>query len=818
MARSRGVAGAPVRPLAARALRRRSDPKSLGFQSTEDLESFNGLIGQDRALNAVRFGTSIGHRGFNLYALGPEGSGRHTAIRTILEAKAAEVATPDDWVYVNNFETPHRPRAIRLPPGSAARLRDAMAALIDDLATAIPTLFQSEDYRIRRRALDEEFEGANEDAFDDLKQKAEAESIAILRTPMGFALAPVQNGEVVKPEAFNALPAEQREAIQKTIEVLQKDLEQVLQQLPALEKDRRDKLRKLNAEMAGITVGLAIQDVNRQFNEIEAVGTYLEEVKKDLIENAQIFLQGTEGEEQAQFPTGAARFLVDPRFRRYSVNVIVDHCDHDPGAPIVREEYPTLANIVGRVEHISQMGALVTDFTLIKPGALHRANGGYLILDARRILTQPFAWEALKRCLRSNCVTITSAADQMGSAMTTSLEPDPIPLDAKVVLIGDRQLYYLLVNREPEFVELFKVQVDFEEQVERTDESVQEFARLIGTIAKKENLKALTAAGVARVIDEASRMADDAERISLRVGPLADLLKEANFWAGEARRRRITDKDIGRAVAERHHRSDRIREASLESIAREIVLIDTDGESVGQINGLSVLSIGDFRFGRPTRITARARMGTGQVVDIEREVELGGPLHSKGVLILSSYLSSRFALDEPMSLWASLVFEQSYGGVDGDSASSTELYALLSVLADTPIRQDLAVTGSVNQLGEVQAIGGVNEKIEGFYDVCAERGLTGNQGVLVPVANVQHLMLREDIVKAAASRQFHVYPIETIDQGITLLTGIAAGERDASGVYPDGTINARVESKLRAFAEARRAFAARDGADRSGEE
>ena len=810
MSHSETGTGRTIEPLKVAALRTVCDPSSLGFKTTEELEVFDGLVGQDRALNAMHFGANIERKGFNLFALGPQGAGRHTAVRTMLEGKAKDEPPPDDWVYVNNFETPHKPRAVRLPAGVAAQLRDAMTALIDDLAVAIPSLFESEDYRNRRRAVDEEFESANEDAFEDLKGKAQAQSIAILRTPMGFALAPMKDGEVVKPEEFNTLSTDERAAIQAKIESLQKDLEKVLQQLPRHEKERRDKVRKLNAELAGITVGLSIQDVVRQFDTIEVLREYLGEVKQDLIDNAQIFLEAIAGGEEAPFSPGPANRMNDPRFRRYAVNVMVANGEHGPGAPIVAEEHPTLANLVGRVEHQSQMGTLVTDFTLIKPGALHRANGGYLMLDARRVLSEPFAWEALKRCLRAERVAITSAADQLGFATTTSLEPDPIPLDVKVVLIGERQLYYLLVSLDPDFSELFKVEVDFEEQVDRSDVAVSDFARLIGGVSVRENLKPLTAAGVARTIDEAARMADDAERMSLRIGPLADLLREADYWAGEARREQIIDEDVERAVAERIHRSDRIRENSLEYITRDIVLIDTDGEAVGQINGLSVMGIGDFRFGRPTRITARVRMGSGKVVDIEREVELGGPLHSKGVLILSGFLSSHYALDEPISLWASLVFEQSYGGVDGDSASSAELYALLSALSGVAIRQDLAVTGSVNQLGQVQAIGGVNEKIEGFFDVCRERGLTGRQGVLIPAANVKHLMLRGDVVEAAAAGEFHVYPIETVGEGIALLTGTPAGERDDTGRYPEGTINALVENRLSEFAQARRRFAMRD--------
>jgi lon-related putative ATP-dependent protease len=809
MTETRDPADHPIAPLDASRLRTRCDPGALGFASTEELQPLEALVGQDRALGAIRFGASIKRPGFNLFALGTAGTGRHTAIRALLEEKAKAEPAPDDWVYVNNFDVAHKPKALRLPPGTAVRLRDCMNALVDDLAAAIPALFESDDYRARRRAIDEQAEEAHEKAFDALRQKAEEQSVGILRTPMGFALAPLRDGQVIKPEVFNDLPREERAEIEKKIAGLQEELEAVLMQLPMIQKEHRDRIRELNSEFAGRTVGLSIEQAAREFSGLDSVRDHLAAVEKDLVDNVQIFLEQASASEGQPFTMGGTSRQNDPRFRRYSVNVLVANGEPGTGAPVVFEAHPTLANIVGRVEHISQMGALVTDFMLIKAGALHHANGGYLVIDARRLLTQPFSWEALKRNLSAGCITIASAAEELSLITTISLEPDPIPLQVKVVLVGERLLYYLLASLDPDFPELFKVEADFDEEIERSADTTGLYARLISTIAGREGLRPLTVDGVARVIDEASRRAEDAERLSLQIGPLADLLREADFWAGEDKRDRITQKDVDRAVRQRIRRSDRIRERSLEQITRGNVLIDTDGAVVGQINGLAVTSLGNLSFGRPSRITARVRMGAGKVVDIEREVELGGPLHSKGVLILSSFLSARYALDRPMSLWASLVFEQSYGGVDGDSASSAELYALLSALAELPLRQDLAVTGSVNQIGQVQAIGGVNQKIEGFYDVCAQRGLTGRQGVLIPASNVKHLMLREDVVEAAAQGRFHIYPVETIDQGIELLTGRPAGRRGDDGRFPEGTVNARVEDRLAGYAAVRREYAAR---------
>ncbi len=805
----------PVKPIKPAALRASCNPRSLGFKSTNELEPIDTLIGQERAFNAIRFGTEINQPGYNLFALGPQGTGRHTAVLSYLSKKAKDEVAPDDWVYVFNFKSAHHPQAIQLPPGVAAKFRNSMAELVDDLRVAIPALFQSDEYREKRRVIDAELEEKQERTLEELRQKAEAQEVGIMRTPMGFALAPMHKGQVIKPKVFNALPKAKRRVIEEKIGELQKDLASALEQIPQLEKQHRDKIRNLNAELTGVVVDTSIKTVAGRFARIEVIQKRLVEVREDLIEHAELFLEQTEAETASAFPHNPEVQTADPRFNRYLVNVMVNN-DNDgdrKGAPLVSEDHPTLANLVGRIEHISQFGALITDFTMIRPGALHQANGGYLIVDARKILSEMFSWEALKRALRSKSVTIISAAEQLGVTSTISLEPEPIPLKVKVVLIGERLLYYLLCSLDTDFSDLFKVEVDFDEELERSEENVALYARLIAAIAKREKLRPLNASGVARVIDEAARFSQDAERLSLRVGQLADLLREADFWAAETGHRRIAAGDIERAVNEQINRADRIRERSHELIDRNIVLIDTAGETIGQVNGLSVISLGNYSFGRPSRITARVRMGSGKVIDIERETKLGGPLHSKGVLILSSFLAATYAPDIPMSLWASIVFEQSYGGVDGDSASSAELYALMSALAEIPIRQSLAVTGSVNQNGQVQAIGGVNEKIEGFYDICQARGLTGDQGVLIPAANMKHLMIRPEIVKAAAKGRFNIYPVETINQGIELLTGFPAGMRRGDGLFTPNSINARIETRLRQFAEARMKFATKADAN-----
>lgn len=806
--------GAPsLSPVTPKMLRPSCDPRSLGFKTTAELQPIDTLIGQERALGALRFGSDIDQPGYNLFALGPQGTGRHTTIYSYLKGKASDATAPDDWVYVHNFASAHRPQAVRLPAGIAVRFRDSMEELVDDLRHAIPEVFQSDEYRERRRAIDMDFEETQERAFEELNRKAKEQDIAILRTPMGFALAPMSEGQAIKPEVFNLLPKEQKEAIEEKISELQKDLTAVLEKLPLLQKQHRGQIRDLNTELTESIFDTSIKAIADRFAEIEVIHERLTEVRKDLVDHVELFLPQNEDEAAGRVPRGPTAQGADPRFNRYLVNVMISNDvdgDHK-GAPLVTEDHPTLANVVGRIEHIAQFGALMTDFTMIRPGVLHRANGGYLMLDARKVLTEPFSWEALKRALRSGTITIVSAAEQLSLASTISLEPEPIPLKVKVVLIGERILYYLLSTLDPDFAELFKVEVDFDEELPRSAENVELYARLIASIASKEKLRPLNASGVARVIEETARLAGDAERLSLRIGQLADLLREADFWAADAKRKTIAAVDVDRAVAEQIHRADRIRERSHEAIERGTILIETEGAATGQVNGLSVISLGSFSFGRPSRITVRVRVGSGKVIDIERETKLGGPLHSKGVLILSGYLAANYARDVPMSLWASIVFEQSYGGVDGDSASSAELYALLSALAEAPISQALAVTGSVNQYGQIQPIGGVNEKIEGFFDVCKARGLSGSQGVLIPASNVKHLMLRPDVVAAAKGGTFSIYPVQTIGQGIELLTGIHAGERGAGGLFPPDSINGRVEARLMQFAENRKLFAMNDG-------
>lgn len=806
----------PLDPLSPEALYRRCDLSGLSFETTADLPDISEVPGQDRAVAAIRFGIGIRQKGYNLYALGAPGTGKHTTLRQYLDDAASRESAPPDLCYVHNFETSHRPIALLLPRGTGVRLRDDMQRLVEDLQTAIPAVFEGEDYRNRRQVIDEEFKQRQESAFEKLQQRGRERDVAMVRTPMGLALAPAPKGEVLSPEEFRALPDEHRRRLQSDIEALQSELEETVRQFPEWDKERRDRLRDLNREVTSVAVSRSIAPLRHAYGEFPAIMSHLEAVERDLVENADAFLPQPAEPSIAQVLGGKPRLGDNGRLRRYQVNVVVDSSGL-AGAPVIYEDNPTYPNLVGRVEHQAAMGALVTDFTLIKAGALHRANGGYLLLDARKLLQQPFAYDSLKRALYARELRIESLGQLLSAVSTVSLEPEAVPLAVKVVLVGERELYYMLSAYDPDFPELFKVAVDFDDETDRDPSTTEAYARLIATIARGEPLKPFDRSAVARTIEHCSRLVSDAEKLTARLGNMADLMREADYWASKAGREVVSAADVQAAIDAQIHRSDRLRERSHEAIERGIVLIDTKGERIGQANGLSVISLGGFSFGRPSRITATVRLGRGEVIDIERKVELGGPIHSKGVLILSSFLASRYALEHPLSLSASLVFEQSYGGVDGDSASSAELYTLLSALSGLPIRQSFAVTGSVNQHGEVQAIGGVNEKIEGFFDVCVERGLTGDQGVLIPDSNRKHLMLRADVVEAVAAGRFRIFAVRTIDEGIELLTGVPAGVRDETGAFPERTVNRLVEDRLIALAERRTIIGRNEVASLTGE-
>jgi len=788
-----------IDPLPSERLARRCDPREFAFETTAELQAIDDVIGQARAARAVQFGIGIRREGYNLFVMGPPGSGKHTLVRKHIAAYATGAERPADWVYVNNFEQPQKPTAIGLPPGRGEALRRDMESLVEELRAAIPAVFESDEYSAKVESIDAEFTERHEREFAALGEEATQHKIALLRTPTGFSFAPLKEGEIMTPEEFAKLPDAEQERIQTAIGALQAKLEKLVRGVMRLRKERIERVRALNREMTLLAVGHVVDDLKERYRDLPRVVEYLDAVQKDVLDHADDFRK------PAEVPAALAQIAQReaPSLRRYSVNVLVDNGEPD-GAPLVIEDHPTFQNLIGRIEHIAQLGTLVTDFNLIKSGALHRANGGHLLIDAMKLLVQPFAWEGLKRALLRKEIRIESLGEMYSLVATVSLEPEPIPLQTKVVLFGERIIYYLLQAYDPDFGKLFRVAADFGDDFDRNAHNTDAFAKLLAAQAAREGLLPLDRSGVARAVDFASRYAGDGRKLTAQVRRIGDLLAEADHAARSAGRSVIAASDIEDADAAQRDRSDRVRERIEEEILRGSLLIDTDGAKVAQVNGLSVLALGDYAFGSPTRITATTRLGEGQMIDIQREIELGGAIHSKGVLILSAFLAARFSANRPHSLAASLVFEQTYGEVEGDSASLAELCALLSSLADVPIRQSLAVTGSVNQLGVVQPIGAVNEKIEGFFEICRARGLTGAQGVLIPAANVDDLMLRDDVIAAARDGTFRIYPVRTVDEAIEILTGVPAGDAEAVGEGPQVTVNGRVAARLREYSTARR--------------
>jgi predicted ATP-dependent protease len=791
-------------------LRRSCDPARFTFTTTADLPDSPLVLGQDRAVAAIRFGIGMKDEGYNLFALGPLGAGKHAIVRRYLEEQAAALPPGRDWCYVHNFAQPHRPRALSLPKGMGRRFRDDVARLVSELRTAITAALETEEYRRRHQQIHDEFSARRDRALEALRDRAAARDVALIRTPLGLTLAAMRNAEVLDADAFEQLPDAERQRLRAAVTEFEAELERILHEVPKWHRETHEKIRALTHADTKTAVDALIDELKKAYAGESGVQEYLASLEQDVIENAEDLRQPKDEEPAGPLDVLMARVgATHSPLGRYQVNVFEGL--PQPGAPVVYEDRPTFQNLVGRIEHVAQMGTLVTDFTHIKPGALHRANGGYLILDARRMLIEPFAWEGLKRALRAHAIRIESLGETLSLVSTVSLDPEPIPLSVKVVLLGEPLLYYLLYEFDPDFRELFKVAVDFDASIDRSDAHEVLYAGVIGTLARRAGVKPLTPGGVAAVLDHGARVVGDAGKLWVGMDRLTDLLREAGYWAEQAHRAAIDATDVQRAVDAKIERAGRPRAHLLEDISRGTIAIATRGAVAGQVNGLSVIELGGVAFARPSRITARVRLGAGTLVDIEREVELGGPIHSKGVLILSGFLAGRYVPDQPLSLSASLVFEQSYGGIEGDSASSAELYALLSALADVPVKQGIAVTGSINQRGEVQAIGGVNEKIEGFFDVCNAGGLTGEQGVLIPAANTRHLMLRSDVVEAAAAGRFHIYAVHTVDQALEVLTGLPAGARGDDGRFAEGTVNFLVEQRLKRFAEQARAFRAGGG-------
>ena len=793
-----------ARVLAPQALRRTCDPASLGFASTGDLPALDGMIGQDRAVSATTFGIGIRHRGYNLFVIGPPRTGKASTMKRVLAQAAAQEPVPPDVCYVHNFAEAYRPVALELPAGRGRELRREMERLVDECRSRLPRAFESEEFERQKSRILEDLGKRQQEAVAALEASARGRGFAVLRGPQGLAIAPAPRGAPLTPDEYAALPERTRAEIQAGGEKLHDELEGLLRRLREMERDARRHHDELVEQVAAAAVRQLIEELREQFAGLDAVARYLGEVERDLVARAEQFRELAEDKPAMPFLPPPGAFLA-----RYRVNVLVDRSGA-MGAPVVLELQPTHGNLVGRVERRAHFGTLVTDFTLIKPGALHLANGGYLILDAADVLRHPFAWDALKKSLESRAVRIEEPLEEWRLVTAETLVPEPIALSTKVVLIGSPALYYLLSAVDEDVRELFKVQVDFDSSLPRTPEAEALYARFVGGACRDEGLPHFAPGGVARLIEHASRLVADQGRLTSSLGDILDLVRESAFWATGAGRTLVGAEDVAQAVAQRVYRANLVEERVRRLIAEGTLMIATDGHAGGQVNGIAVLGLGDHAFGRPTRITARTFAGEPGVVDIEREAKLGGPIHTKGVMILSGFVAGRYAPGAPLALSASLTFEQQYEEVEGDSASSAELYALLSSLSGIPLDQGVAVTGSVNQQGEVQPVGGINEKIEGFFDVCLACGLTGGQGVIIPEANVRHLMLREDVVGAVRDGRFAVWAVRTVDEGLELLTGRPAGARGADGRFPEGSVNAAVERALLANAE--RLRAARPGA------
>ncbi len=758
------------------------------------------IIGQERALRALKFGLEMKGKGFNVFAAGLPGTGKHTATKRYLDLVSKSKPTPPDWCYVNNFANSYEPRAIKLPAGRARIFQKDLKKFVEDARRAVPSALQSEEFLNRKDTVTKRAEQERDKILNELNKEAERYSFAIQTTQIGITLIPMFQDKPVGEEAFQLLPSQVKAEFEKNRDELKVMIERAGKQIAEIGTRTNEELRKLRDDAVHYAIGHLIETLSTAYGDIPEVAAYLDDLGDDIIENAELFTGGEKEKKDSQ-DQSANHQDKDLLFRKYEVNVIVDNSEIK-GAPVISEDNPTINNLFGKIEYEAHYGTLSTDFTLIKGGSLHQANGGYLVLRVSELQKNPSSYDGLKRALQSGEIAIEELGERMGMTSTKSLTPQPIPIDLKVILIGDPAIYQMLYTKDPDFQPLFKVKAYFDDVIPRNEENVKMYGKFVHTLCDKEGLKHLEASAIAKVVEYGTRLAEDQSKLSTRFSDLADLIREASFYASQDGSDLVKELHITKAFQEKIYRSNLDDQKIKEAVGKGILLIETSGGRVGQVNGLSVISLGDLDFGQASRVTASIGLGREGIIDVEREAKLGGPTHTKGVLILSGYLAEKYASDKPLSLSCRLVFEQSYGGVDGDSASSTELYAILSELAELPVKQNFAVTGSVNQKGEVQPIGGVNEKIEGFYHTCKVKGLKGDEGVIIPYSNVQHLMLDEEVVEAVKQGKFHIYAIGTIDEGIELLTGVKAGKRGRNGAFERNTVHSKVDKRLAAMAEA----------------
>ncbi|WP_406820845.1 Lon protease family protein [Pseudomonas sp. KnCO4] len=777
--------------LAPEALTRRFSPEQFAFTNTDDLEPFRGVLGQERAVEALQFGVAMPRPGYNVYVMGEPGTGRFSFVKRYLKAEGKRQQTPADWVYVNHFDDTREPRALELPSGSAGAFIADMNGLIDNLLATFPAVFEHPSYQQKKGAIDRAFNQRYDRALDVIERASLEKDVALYRDASNVAFTPMADGKALDEAEFAQLPEEVREQFHEDIALLEERLNEELASLPQWKRESNNQLRQLNEETITLALQPLLAPLSEKYAENAAVCAYLQSVQLNLLRTVVEQLVDDSKSD------AAARKLLE---EQYAPSLVVGH-HADGGAPVVFEPHPTYDNLFGRIEYSTDQGALYTSYRQLRPGALHRANGGFLILEAEKMLGEPFVWDALKRALQSRKLKMESPLGELGRVATVSLTPQMIPLNVKLIIIGSRQLYYALQDHDPDFQEMFRVLVDFDEDMPMVDENLEQLAQLLRTRTNEEGMAPLTSDAVARLATYSARLAENQSRLSARIGDLFQLVSEADFIRQLASDEMTDAGHIERALKAKATRTGRVSQRVLDDMLAGIILIDTEGAAIGKCNGLTVLEVGDSAFGMPARISATVYPGGSGIVDIEREVNLGQPIHSKGVMILTGYLGSRYAQEFPLAISASIALEQSYGYVDGDSASLGEACTLISALSRTPLKQCFAITGSINQFGEVQAVGGVNEKIEGFFRLCEARGLTGEQGVIIPRANVATLMLDERVLQAVENGMFHVYAVSQADEALSLLVGEEAGVLDDKGQFTEGSVNARVVERLREIAE-----------------
>jgi lon-related putative ATP-dependent protease len=783
--------------LAPEMLRWTCDPSVFSFQTTADIPPMQGIVEQERPSRAIRFGLDITSPGYNIYVSGLTGTGKTTVIKTFLEQIAVKMPSPDDWCYVYNFRDANSPTILNLPAGRGKVLKSEMDEFVRHLKAEIPRAFESKEYEESVNGLLRENQAMQQLLLGHLSAKAQSQGFEIDITKVGVSLLPIIDGKPVSAEQYEALDAETKRQMEQRRAGLDQDVQAFLRQVREANKESRDKISELHRRVGLYVVGGRTEAIREQHAGFPSVISYLNDVEEHILSHLEDF------SEDSAKPDAAAQIRLEPPndpFVIYQVNIVVDNTDIK-GAPVVIETNPTYSNLFGRVERKAQFGTLSADFTLIRAGSYAKANGGFLVVNAHDVLLNAGVWEMLKRTVKNKEVRIEDMAEQFGMVPVAGMRPSPIPVYVKVIMIGHQFIYHQLYSADEDFRKIFKVKADFDSEMPRDAQGFDNYAAFISSRCEDERLLHFDPPGAARVVEYGAWLVDSQEKLSARFSDVADIVREASYWARKAGKSAVSAEHVQQAIDEKCYRSSLIEERIRNLITEGTLLVDVEGEAVGQVNGLAVVDLGDIRFGRPSRITAKTYIGKGGVVDIERESKMSGRIYEKGVLILSGYLGAKYAQERPLSLAASLCFEQSYEGIDGDSASSTELYALLSSLSGIPIRQGIAVTGSVNQNGQIQPIGGVNQKIEGFFDLCRARGLTGNQGVMIPVQNLKNLMLRKDLIEAVAAGKFRIYAVSTVDEGIEILTGHPAGERDPRGGFKEGTINYLVEQRLKEYAQ-----------------